>query len=202
MDGICILKADPNDSRSCAKNSDCNSWCANNKGSDDYGCYCQISANAFDAPYFVEDDGETYVYDMNSNSCIYSDFSGICQTISNTEKNNKYSSSPDFTWWSAKNFCKAIGHRMPRAAEMCGNDPDIDALTLWDMQMSNNEAFKCSNIRPGYWFQECYCDRSENLNCTCNDNSCPAFMTSDLVDFDFTTGDKTTDIDLYYAVCI
>ena len=168
VDGNCIRKADPNNSRSCAKNSDCNTWCTNNKSANDYGCYCQISVS----------------YTGTENAC-YNEFTGICQTIGNTEKTNKYSSSDDLTWWSAKNFCSAIGSHMVKTTDVCGSTAN-----------PFNEPSDCTSTPDFYWVQECWCNKDSDSNCTCNDNSCSAFY----VDGDH-VGNDTRRIN-YYALCV
>ena len=144
VDGNCITKADPNDSSSCAKNSDCDDWCKNQTGAA--ACYCQISASS-----------------TGTENACYNNFTGTCGTISSTEKDQKYKET-HMSWWSAQNFCKAIGHSMVSATDACGSNADPYTYPSG-----------CTSTPNYYWLSDCWCNKDSDSTCTCNDHSCSAF---------------------------
>ena len=162
VDGTCITKADPNDSRSCAKNSDCNTWCESNKGEYDYGCYCQISAS----------------YTGTENAC-YNNFSGTCATINIFEKRDKrnYCYINSITWWSAKNFCKAIGSNMASQQSAC-----------------NGNLGGCTSVPDYYWLSDCY-------GTDCTDTSCVALYVGKGYVYGGARNSSRYFNNAYFAVC-
>ena len=111
----------PSDTNGCSKNSDCDEWCANQSGAA--ACFCNIGG--------------------------YSAHIGYCEKITDTEKAQKHKTW-DMSWWSARNFCKAVGGTMPSKESACnGNSCDTE-----------KERY--------YWLSDCYCS---GANCECDDSS-------------------------------
>ena len=113
----------------CRENSDCNSWCTNEDG-----CYCKV---------------EPETSTGNEEAC-YAGFKGTCAIIQKKEGYNA-SAVRNFSWWSAVNFCKALGASLPTEAQEC-------------------EGF-FGESDTSYWLKGCSC---EGENCTCTNNSCQA----------------------------
>ena len=136
VDGICIPKANPDNNRSCAKNSDCNTWCNANKTDSDYGCYCHV--DGFE------------LWNEDWSDCTYNNFSGYCRIISKTEKDQGYKEG--LVWWAAKNFCSAIGSRMVGISNV--------SCSSSEPYHSNG----CNTTVGQYWLRECWAGGGESCN--------------------------------------
>ena len=136
----------------CSVNSDCDDWCATKKAADSdvVTCFCDIWPG-----------GYSYNFDWQDR-----DLRGQCSPITNAEKTNKYFMSDRISnsWWSAKNFCAAIGRVMVRTRDVCPSENPFTHPT------------GCVSTPSCYWVSECYCDKNEDPSCTCDDNSQYAFL--------------------------
>ena len=153
VSGNCI--AEKTTDGTCAKNSDCNTWCEENGNGEK--CYCSINAT----------------YSQNDPKC-WTNFTGQCVVATLRNEIDEYlvSENYEITWWSAINFCKAHNASLISIENLGIVDGYQDGSCL-ETECLGNITWP---IGQEYFFwlkDKSNCDATGNCNIN---NSCNAFV--------------------------
>ena len=124
--GVCINEGTQSDS--CVTNDDCNVWCDQQKQNNSQAatCYCFVSYNP------------NFDYDVNY---------GKCNVMTQEQQERGYDSGGT-TWWTASNFCKAIGKSMVTKEDTCTTDTSCLTTPIMAYWLADCDGENCNDASP------------------------------------------------------